>query len=97
MGRGKKTHITSTLRESKTRSCHSHVIAWGRHATQTACFSVFFKVQRAIRQIEGTCIPSASVNVTHLTCDTDQQIRGAIQEYQMQLFDSVKEDVKHLH
>jgi len=25
------------------------------------------------------------------------QIRGAIQEYQTQLIDSVKEDIKHLH
>lgn len=26
-----------------------------------------------------------------------EQIRGAIQEYQTQLIDSVKEDIKHLH
>lgn len=26
-----------------------------------------------------------------------EQIRGAIQEYQTQLIESVKEDIKHLH
>lgn len=31
-----------------------------------------------------------------LLCILDQ-IRGAIQEYQTQLIDSVKEDIKHLH
>ena len=28
---------------------------------------------------------------------TPEQIRGAIQEYQTQLIESVKEDIKHLH
>ena len=30
-------------------------------------------------------------------CLSLKQIRGAIQEYQTQLIDSVKDDIKHLH
>jgi len=37
------------------------------------------------------CIPQ---NLLLISC---RQIRGAIQEYQTQLIDSVKEDIKHLH
>ena len=38
------------------------------------------------------------VNLGHIASSLSiKQIRGAIQEYQTQLIDSVKDDIKHLH